>query len=91
MNDPYETAKTLRKLLPVVATDKKAFTNAAEAIIEMSLEDMSRDDLAEFYYETKMELFRKDPTNLQCEMEYFVEIFDENEETDNDIIIPFKD
>jgi hypothetical protein len=90
MNDSYETAKTLRKLLPLVTIDKNAFTEAAEAVIEMSLDQMDHRDLMEFFYETKMELFRKDPTNLQCEMEYFTVTLDEPE-TDNDIIVPFKD
>lgn len=90
MNDPYEIAKKFSTLINLVTTDKKAFTEAAEAVIEMSVENMDRNDLIEFYYETKMELFRKDPADLQGEMEYFTATFGE-EETDNDVIIPFKD
>jgi hypothetical protein len=77
MNDPYEIAKNFSTLIHLVATDKKAFTEAAEAVIEMSVENMDRNDLIEFYYEMKMQEFRDNPENLQAEMEYFTETFDE--------------
>jgi hypothetical protein len=88
-NDPYEIAKTFRTLLPLVTTDRKAFSEAAEAVIEMSLENMDRQDLIEFFYEVKLQEFRDHPENLQAEMEYFIKTFDEEESID--FIVPFKD
>lgn len=85
------TLKRLKELLPLVSTDKLLLIEAAEAIIELQLDQMDRSDLAEYFFETKMVDYRKDPTNLQCDMEYFVDLFDELEIDTDDIIVPFKD
>jgi hypothetical protein len=89
-NDPIETAQRLKVLLPKVTTDKVAFNDAAELVIDMSLNQLSHGDLIEFYYETQMDRFRADPTNLQMDGEYFIDLFDDPE-FDDEIIIPFKD
>ena len=89
-NDPIEIAQRLKVLLTKVISDKVAFINAAEIVIDMSLEQLDYRDLREFYYETQMDRFRADPTNLQMDGEYFIDLFDEPE-FDDEIIIPFKD
>ena len=88
INDPIEIAKQLKELLPKVTTDKVAFTDAAEFVIEMSLDNMDSRDLREFYYETMMDRYNVEPAELQSDGEYFTEMLFEDED---EIIIPFKD
>ena len=88
INDPIEIAKQLKELLPKVTTDKVAFTDAAELVIEMSLDHMDSRDLREFYYETMMDRYNVEPAELQSDGEYFTEMLFEDED---EIIIPFKD
>lgn len=82
--------KRLKELLPLVTTDKKALIESAETVAEYNLENMDYADLREFYFKTVLQNYRIDPESLQCEMEMIIDLFDEPE-TDNDIIIPFKD
>ena len=90
MNDPIEIAQRLKVLLPKVTTDKLAFVEAAELVIDELLEQLDYRDLREFYYETQIDRFRADPTNLQMDGEYFIDLFDDPE-LEDEIIIPFKD
>ena len=86
-----EDIKRLKQLLPLVTVDASALREAGAAIIYLQLDQMSREDLAEYFFETKMVDYQKDPTNLQCDMEYFIDVFDEPDIDTDDVIVPFKD